>query len=685
MNCKQRNFFVKYRAIIVITLLSAFLNIYGIWKLGFANLYYSSAVYSMGKSFHAFLFNSIDSVGFISVDKPPLGFWIQVLFTKIFGFTGFAILLPEAIAGIISVILIYIIIFKRFGNIPACFSAITLALTPIFVAVCRNNTIDSILILVLLLASEFTIKSIEKHKPIYFIIAGFLIGIGFNIKMLQAYIIVPAVYFTYILCSKQKMGKRLLSVLLSLTVLIITSLSWITFVDLTPENERPYVGSSSTNSEYDLALGYNGIKRVIGGVFGNMQGKGGEPPMQGSGNFGGPNPELGNKQNNMGQPPQPKNNNNNDIDNYDPSKNSNDEQNTKQFNMPPNGNMKDFEKAKGMMEEIGGPNAKSMMGKGMGSIGGEAGETSICRLFNSKNSGQISWFLLPSFIFLVLAVLFLINNKRKKIDFNPVIVYFVSAFIPLFIYFSFASGLAHRYYFACFAPFIAGIVGIGVFLLKEDSKKNRILSAIVFSLTAITELFIQFQYSWLPKLVYMIIAILLISAVIFSLIIIKKGYKKLLLFFFVPLYILPAIWSVSPIFYGDNTQIPITGPELSTTNIMKKFQNSNDCSKLINYLEENRDGAKYLLATPSSMEMGSNIILESGEPVMCLSGFNGQDKAISVNDFEELCNNGTVKYALIGGMSNSEISEWIENNGEKIDNQDCGLGDSMYSLYKVGR
>jgi 4-amino-4-deoxy-L-arabinose transferase-like glycosyltransferase len=37
--------------------------------------------------------------------------------------------------------------------------------------------------------------------------------------------------------------------------------------DLTPASERPYVGSSQTNSEMELAFGYNGIQRLTGALF----------------------------------------------------------------------------------------------------------------------------------------------------------------------------------------------------------------------------------------------------------------------------------------------------------------------------------------------------------------------------------------------------------------------------------
>ncbi|MEX1375832.1 MAG: glycosyltransferase family 39 protein, partial [Eubacteriales bacterium] len=85
--------------IIFILMISAFLNIFMVWAQGFANKYYAAGVYSMGQNLHAFFFNSFDSIGFVTIDKPPLGFWIQVLSTKIFGFSGFALVLPQAIAS----------------------------------------------------------------------------------------------------------------------------------------------------------------------------------------------------------------------------------------------------------------------------------------------------------------------------------------------------------------------------------------------------------------------------------------------------------------------------------------------------------------------------------------------------------------------------------------------------------
>jgi 4-amino-4-deoxy-L-arabinose transferase-like glycosyltransferase len=56
---------------------------------------------------------------------------------------------------------------------------------------------------------------------------------------------------------------------LATVVLLGVSLSWAAAVDLTPAGARPYVGSSGTNSELNLALGYNGLQRLTGALFGH--------------------------------------------------------------------------------------------------------------------------------------------------------------------------------------------------------------------------------------------------------------------------------------------------------------------------------------------------------------------------------------------------------------------------------
>src|SRR4051812_4294611 len=79
---------------------SAFLNIWHLNRNGYGNDYSAAAVRSMTESWHNFFYNAFDPGGFITVDKPPVALWIQALFTRVFGFSGFSILFPEALAGV---------------------------------------------------------------------------------------------------------------------------------------------------------------------------------------------------------------------------------------------------------------------------------------------------------------------------------------------------------------------------------------------------------------------------------------------------------------------------------------------------------------------------------------------------------------------------------------------------------
>jgi hypothetical protein len=52
-------------------------------------------VKSMLDNWHNFFFVSYDSGGFVTIDKPPLGFWLQVAGAKLIGFTHLNVFLPQ--------------------------------------------------------------------------------------------------------------------------------------------------------------------------------------------------------------------------------------------------------------------------------------------------------------------------------------------------------------------------------------------------------------------------------------------------------------------------------------------------------------------------------------------------------------------------------------------------------------
>src|SRR5438128_3568097 len=232
-----------------VMLISLFMNFYQLGQNGFGNLYYAAGVRSMLDNLHNFFFVSFDPGGFVTLDKPPLGFWLQVASAKIFGFTPFSIFLPQALAGVLSVLLLYHLVRRHFGVVAGLLAALALAISPISVLTNRNNTIDSTLVLTMLLGAWTVMLAAESGKLRWLLLCAVFVGLGFNIKMLEAYLVVPAYGLLYLLAAPRSMWARIGHLALAALLMLTISLSWAVAVDLTPAASRPYVGSSQNNSE----------------------------------------------------------------------------------------------------------------------------------------------------------------------------------------------------------------------------------------------------------------------------------------------------------------------------------------------------------------------------------------------------------------------------------------------------
>src|SRR5262245_9572391 len=143
-------------------------------------------------SWHNFFFNAFDPAGFLSLDKPPVALWLQVAAAKLIGFGSLAMLLPQALEGLVAIVLVYLLVRRAFGEAAGLLAALFLALTPISVAVDRSNNVDSCLVMVLLLAAWALMKAVEPGRARYLVLSMALVGVGFNVKMGAALILVPA-------------------------------------------------------------------------------------------------------------------------------------------------------------------------------------------------------------------------------------------------------------------------------------------------------------------------------------------------------------------------------------------------------------------------------------------------------------------------------------------------------------
>lgn len=250
--------------LIGVALLAALLNTYGIWWESNSNTYYTAAVTSMLQSFHNFFYASFDPGGFVSVDKPPVALWIQTIFAWIFGVHGWSVVLPGGISVVGTVLLIYALVMPAFGIGAARLASLVMACSPVAAAVAHTNNLDAILVFDLVAAAWLLFKGMREEREALVLGAFALVGLGFNIKMLQAYMVVPAFILFFLLAYQGEWKRKALVLAIAIALLGGVTLSWPLAVDLTPASDRPYVGGSDSNSVLELAFSYNGISRLLG-------------------------------------------------------------------------------------------------------------------------------------------------------------------------------------------------------------------------------------------------------------------------------------------------------------------------------------------------------------------------------------------------------------------------------------
>ncbi len=265
-----KNFIINRLLLGLALVISTFLNLFRLNQVGtngFGNTYYAAAVQSMLTSLHHFFYLSFDPAGFVSLDKPPLAFWLQTILARLFGFHGLCLLLPSALAGIAAVVILYVLVRRFHGETAALLAALALAVSPVNVVIDRNNAPDALMIFILLCAAWMLVRALEESSVRRLMLAAVLVGVAFNIKMLQIMLVVPAFVALYLIAAPWHGRQRLLYGAGALLVAIVVSLPWVLAVDLTPPGLRPYVGGSANNTVVNLIFNYNGLNRFWGEDF----------------------------------------------------------------------------------------------------------------------------------------------------------------------------------------------------------------------------------------------------------------------------------------------------------------------------------------------------------------------------------------------------------------------------------
>ena len=262
--------------------MTALLYTWNLARTGMGNTFYAAAVKSGTESWKAFFFGSLDPGSFITVDKPPAALWVMELSGRIFGFSSWSMLAPEALAGVATVMVLYHLVRRWFGEPAAVLASLALALTPVAVVIFRYNDPDAFLTLLLVLAGWACWRAIETGKSGGLVLSGALVGLAFLTKTLDAFIVVPALGLAYLWCGPPRLARRIGQLGWAALALLVSSGWWVAIVELWPKSARPYIGGSTDNSELNLIFGYNGFARIFG-----SGGAGSAGGASGSSAFGG--------------------------------------------------------------------------------------------------------------------------------------------------------------------------------------------------------------------------------------------------------------------------------------------------------------------------------------------------------------------------------------------------------------
>ncbi len=274
--------------LVALLALAGVLNLWDLSRNGWANGYYAAAVRSMAGSWHNFLYASFDPSGLMTVDKPPLAFWVQALSARVFGFNSWSILVPQALMGMATVALVYDLVRRRFGRVGG-----------------YGRGPDA-------RAHADRGRDVARQQPRRgadpLLRRGAVVhGTGVRGRAHQvdrarrrrrsasasrrrwasALLVVPGIALAWLWTSPHRPLKTIRQLLAGGAAMVAVGGAWPLLVTLTPAADRPWISGTSDNSIWSLITGYNGVGRLAGQSGGPGGAAGGGLGGGGSTTFGG--------------------------------------------------------------------------------------------------------------------------------------------------------------------------------------------------------------------------------------------------------------------------------------------------------------------------------------------------------------------------------------------------------------
>jgi 4-amino-4-deoxy-L-arabinose transferase-like glycosyltransferase len=297
-----------------------------------ANPFYDAAVRSMSLSWHNFLFGAFDPTAMSAIDKAPVDLWLQVASVQLLGFSSAALRLPELLAGIAAVALVYDLGRRLFGRGAGLVAAATLAVLPASVLTARSDTMDAVMMLLVVLTAWLIVRGAEDPRGGrgraadgadrdmtggadggvtggadggvtggadggvtggadggvtggadggaarlgWMLAAGAALGLAFNVKLAEALLPLPALLLLAWLALPGSAAARLRALLAAGATFVAVALAWLVAVSLAP-GPKPFPIGSTNGSAWNVVFVFDGIGRL--GLSKSTAGRTGSGPL----------------------------------------------------------------------------------------------------------------------------------------------------------------------------------------------------------------------------------------------------------------------------------------------------------------------------------------------------------------------------------------------------------------------
>jgi 4-amino-4-deoxy-L-arabinose transferase-like glycosyltransferase len=652
--------------LITVLAVAALLRVWNLGGSGFGTQYYAAGVASMLDSWHNFFFNSFDPAGFVSIDKPPIAFWLQAGSAKLFGFNSWSIHLPQVVEGVASVALLYHLVRRRFGRYPALLAALFLAITPINVAIDRSNNTDSCLVLGLLATAWVLSLATEAGSRRMLLASMAMLGVAFNVKMLAAIVVLPPFMAVYLLGAPLPLSRRVADLLLGMVPLVAISLLWCVTYDLTPVQSRPYAGSTKTNSMLELVIGQNGIRRFVRTQRTDNRTAAAVPgaaPLPGTATTAAP-----------GVPP----------------------------------GAQPGSDTTGQAEAAGATTGASTASAAL--YGGNRASDRVpvgpLRLVNPLLADQMGW-LYPLALAGVIAWLW---RRRVRLPLNPVdsaVLLWLGWVATYSLVLSYAGGIFHSYYLAATAPPVCALAAVGVVRLWEWFRaggRRALALPLCLVIAAAWQSYIAHGYlTWelnTPQrgtaqpaeafahmqnalmIASIVIALLSAAGLLLTRAMDQHGSRRwpqaALTAGILAVILTPAAWALGSMEISGNASSPAAQPPgARTEGEPGRVRGAATADpQLMAFLSSHYHDERFYLATLSSQQ-AAPIIIATGKPVMAMGGFAGTDPILTPESLSQMVQQKELRFVLIGSggrggfggraAEQASLIEWIQQHGKVVE------------------